>query len=85
MVNPLSLGQIVNNCNVKEGFLPNVMYREITLNVDGDDPPGSRRVLSLLPNINYEQLPYLKIVVLVATRKIHAGEELLATYFTLID
>lgn len=77
-VNPLSIGQIVNNANDA-----NVAYEELTLH-----PDTCHGILKLLPNVNYDNsggFQDLKIVPLIATRDIQQSEELFSTYFTLVQ
>jgi len=81
LVNPLNLGQIVNNSNPKAGFEANVAYQELTLWIE--ETPS--RILGLIPNANYEHMSSIRCVALVATKNIRAGEEVLATYFTLVE
>ena len=78
-VNPLSVGQIVNNHN--HNVQANVTYEEI--NIHSDRLPAS--ILSLLPNINYDTNynKIVRIIPLVAIRDIEKGEELYSTYFTI--
>ena len=77
-VNPLNIGQIVNNQSSQ--FKANVMYEELDIHCD-----SFVEVLSLLPNINYDSLHRdLRIVPLIATRDIQPGEELYSTYFSII-
>ncbi|XP_071519906.1 SET domain-containing protein 9-like isoform X5 [Panulirus ornatus] len=85
LVNPLNVGQYVNNQSV--GHSSNVAYQEMTIH-PGDVPLEERQYL---PNLWYsppEALPVmdlpLRIVGLVATRNIQKGEELLSDYFTII-
>ena len=81
LLNPLNLGQIVNNCNPKKGLEPNIVYQEVDIAYDS----WSHDKFSLLPNINYEMRGSVKVVALVATKTVTEGEELFATYFTLVD
>ena len=77
-VNPLNIGQIVNNQS--QDYQANVMYEEINIHLDKCED-----VLSLLPNINYDSfMKNLRLVPLIATRDIHTGEELYSTYFSII-
>ena len=78
-VNPLSVGQIVNNHN--HNVQANVTYEEI--NIHSDRLPAS--ILSLLPNINYDTNynKIVRIIPLVAIRDIEKDEELYSTYFTI--
>ena len=76
--NPLNIGQIVNNQS--SHFQANVMYEELNIHSD-----SCIDVLSLLPNINYDSVfKDLRLVPLIATRDIQAGEELYSTYFSII-
>ena len=65
----------------KAGFEPNVAYQEVTLHAKD----GHEDIFSLIPNVNYEPLPHIKCVALVATRTISENQEILATYFTLVS
>ena len=78
-VNPLNIGQIVNNQS--SIHKANVSYEEINL-----DSHTSQKILSLLPNINYESGigQHIRIVPLIALQDIHAGQELFSTYFSLV-
>ena len=77
-VNPLNIGQIVNNQSSQ--FKANVMYEELNIHSD-----SFLEVLSLLPNINYDSVVKdLRLVPLIATRDILTGEELYSTYFSII-
>ncbi len=82
LINPLNIGQIVNNCN-KE-FPANVAYHE--LNVHIDNFKTSHR--PFLPNVNYggntDDLK-VRIVPLIATKDIGQDEELFSTYFTIVN
>ena len=83
-VNPLNIGQIVNNH--KNGLEPpNVVYQE--LDIIHSEEQFSHHILPLLPNINYDfQLNHrIKLVPLVAVREINENQELFSSYFTLID
>ena len=82
-VNPLNIGQIVNNH--KTGVKPNVVYQE--LDIIHSEEQFSYYILPLLPNINYDfQLNHrIKLVPLVALREIDENQELFSSYFTLID
>ncbi|XP_065176255.1 SET domain-containing protein 9-like [Sycon ciliatum] len=89
-INPLSIGQIVNN-GTKDNPA-NVSYEEADLLVKF--PPAHRRYI---PNLNYEPLccspgeetdmtrVWVRIVGLVASRDISAGEEILSSYMTLVS
>lgn len=76
LVNPLACGQIVNNGGSKSS---NVSYCEIDLDL---------RMISLkqrkfVPNVLHsEPSQYLRMVVLVATKNIPEGEEVLSSYFS---
>ena len=78
-VNPLNIGQIVNNQS--SIHKASVSYEEINL-----DSQTSQKILILLPNINYESGigQYIRIVPLIALQDIHAGQELFSTYFSLV-
>ena len=82
LINPLNVGQIVNNCN-KE-FPANVAYHELDVHVDNFD--ASLR--PYLPNVNYGGNTVdlkVRIVPLIATKDIHQNEELFSTYFTIVN
>ncbi|XP_051542338.1 SET domain-containing protein 9 isoform X1 [Myxocyprinus asiaticus] len=78
-VNPLAVGQYVNNCSNE--MAANVCYQEF------DIPNGFPLELrQYLPNVNYRpdtQRP-LRCVVLVSLRDINIGEELLSNYYTIV-
>lgn len=79
-VNPLSVGQYVNNCSNERPA--NVCYQEY-------DVPESFPIelRQYLPNVNYShctQRP-LRCVVLVSLRDIRAGEELFSNYYTIVS
>ena len=88
-LNPLAVGQIVNNHTSKDGA--NVAYQELDL--DGNFPT---HLLQYIPNINFAPTPThdtyedddacnvapRRTVLLIATRDIYEGEELLSSYFT---
>ena len=78
-VNPLNIGQIVNNQSSTQKA--NISYEEISLN-----QKSCQKILSLLPNINYESgfQQHLRLVPLIAIDDINAGQELFSTYFSLI-
>lgn len=81
-VNPLNVGQFVNNENSVHGA--NVRYQEI--DVPLDFPLHLRKFWG---NINFESSAVdgerqLRIVVLLALRDIEEGEELFSSYFTVI-
>ena len=81
-VNPLNIGQFVNNGG-KEAC--NVAYLELDL---PDQFPLHLR--KFLPNVNFESSAIdgvrpLRLVVLVALRDIEQGEELLSSYFTILQ
>ena len=81
-VNPLNVGQFVNNENSSNPA--NVTYQEI--DVPLDFPLHLRKFWA---NINFESSAvdgekYLRVVVLLALRDIHQGEELFSSYFTVI-
>lgn len=82
-VNPLNVGQYVNNGSSK---LANVCYQEVDINLK-QFPLSLRK---FIPNVNYASVAQdgyrdLRLVVLVALRDISAGEELLSSYFTLVQ
>ena len=79
-VNPLNVGQIVNNAPSEEAV--NVSYHELDLDLETFDP--NLRVF--LPNVHYKSANqrYLRLVPLVAVRDIEAGEELYSSYFSII-
>ena len=76
LVNPLACGQIVNNGGKKQS---NVCYVEIDIDL---------RMISLkqrkfIPNVLHsEPNAYLRMVLLVATREIPEGQEVLSSYFS---
>ena len=81
-VNPLNIGQFVNNGG-KEAC--NVAYMELDL---PDQFPLSLR--KFLPNVHFESSAMdgvrpLRLVVLIAVRDIEEGEELLSSYFTILQ
>ena len=87
LINPLNLGQLVNHGHSKRGQVPNVAYQEFTFHCPDVLSPG---MMSLVPNLHYKGLEVpssqgLKGVALVATKTIHPGEEVMSTYFTLVD
>jgi len=82
-VNPLNVGQYVNNGSNKHA---NVCYQEV--DIDLNQFPLSLR--KFVPNVNYASVAHdgyrdLRLVLLVALRDICAGEELLSSYFTLVQ
>ena len=82
-VNPLNVGQYVNNAN--DEYPANVAYCE--LDVPSDFPVELR---CLLPNVNFEMIAIdgkrdLKMIALVTTTEICQGDELLSSYFTLVE
>ena len=95
VINPLNVGQIVNNANPKmPGHSANIAYQEINLRMGEttNDSLIEQRLLGLLPNAYYRndnldsQEPLtIRVVALVATTDINEGQELLATYFTLVN
>ena len=96
VANPLNIGQIVNNANIKiVGHSPNLSYYEITLSFGMNEESTFQNffILGLIPNAYYkrgtvenpEQPFIVKIVALVAIKDILEGDELLATYFTIIN
>ena len=82
IVNPLNVGQIVNNCN--KDFTSNVAYHEIDITVDNFNV----RLRPFFPNVNYggnsDDLN-VRIIPLIATKDIEQGEELFSTYFTIMN
>lgn len=79
--NPLGVGQIVNNEN--RHFSANVQYVECNL----PTCHLSRDHFRFLPNNTVEPgiPPFIRIIALVALRDIHCGEEILSSYFTIVD
>ena len=80
-MNPLNLGQIVNNCNGE--FSANVAYHELNVS----DKNFGFKLRPFLPNVNYsgnDEILSTKIVPLIATRDIGPGQELFSTYFTVL-
>ena len=79
-VNPLNIGQIVNNQGLDNKA--NVIYEELEIHSE-----TFVNVLSALPNINYDAQfnQTLKLVPLVALRDILPDEELFSSYFTIVD
>ncbi|XP_040581093.1 SET domain-containing protein 9 [Lepeophtheirus salmonis] len=77
--NPLNIGQLINNGGDKRA---NVTYTECNwdLNVNF-------RLNYLIPNVFYNHIHsnIIRIVPIVAVKEISVGEELLSTYFTLIE
>jgi len=89
-LNPLSIGQIVNNARIDsddylETVFPNVTYQEIFFICPTELPS---HLLQYLPYAHYSsQSPnatLLKMVVLIATRDIYKGEELYSSYISLV-
>ena len=80
-MNPLNVGQIVNNAPNEKAV--NVNYHELNLDLEAFDP--NLRVF--LPNVHFKSTNqrYLRIVPLVAIRDIEAGEELYSSYFSIVD
>ncbi|XP_077137518.1 SET domain-containing protein 9-like isoform X1 [Ranitomeya variabilis] len=79
-LNPLAVGQYVNNCSNEHAA--NISYQEF-------DVPESFPVelRQYIPNIRYShdvEGP-LRCVVLIALRDIRCGEELFSNYFTLVQ
>ena len=95
VVNPLNIGQIVNNCNPKiPGHLANLAYQEINIKFgeSKNDTFKDFTVLGLIPNAYYKNEDFdtqenlvVKAIVLVAIKDVQHGEELLTTYFTLVN
>jgi len=99
-LNPLSIGQFVNNAtmpskdNGHEGVMTrpaNVCYREISLRCPEEVEP---QWLQTLPYLHYDANAQhaimsgdrdLKVVALVATKDIFHGDELFSTYFTVVN
>lgn len=85
-VNPLNVGQYVNNRSRSSDN--NVVYQEsrLTIGEKGKDsfPVHLCKFLSnVWANPGNNCVP-LKLVPLVAVKEIHAGEEILSSYFTLV-
>ena len=80
-VNPLNVGQIVNNAPSEKDI--NVSYHELNLDLKSIDP----YLRIFLPNVHYKSSnqEYLRLVPLVAVRDIEAGEELFSSYFSIVD
>ena len=82
LVNPLNVGQIVNNCN--KDFTSNVAYHEIDVFIDN----FRLQLRPFLPTVNYggnsEDLK-VRIIPLIASKDIKEGQELFSTYFTIIN
>ena len=81
-VNPLNVGQYVNNEN--SAHSANVAYKEV--DIPGNFPLHLRKFLG---NINFESSAIdgekcLRVVVLLALRDIKEGEELFSSYFTVV-
>merc|ERR1711894_355983 len=83
-INPLAVGQYVNNQSKR--FPANVTYQEFDI---PDNFPF--HLLKYVPNIHYSpsteeinKIRLLRVIVLVSTRQINAGEELFSTYFTVV-
>ncbi|KAM8838939.1 SET domain-containing protein 9 isoform 1-T1 [Synchiropus picturatus] len=78
-LNPLAVGQYVNNCSNK--WPANVCYQEYDL---PEKFPIELR--KFIPNINYSQEMQrpIRCVVLVSLRDITAGEELFSNYYTIV-
>ena len=78
-VNPLSIGQIVNNHSSRHQA--NVAYEELNLEMNANSS-----ILALLPNVNYDPglKDVLRMVPLIATNDIHRDEELYSTYFSIV-
>ena len=79
--NPLNIGQYVNN----GGREANLAYTELDL--PADFPLHLRK---LLPSVNFagsgeEGELGLRVVALVAVREVAQGQELLSSYFTLVN
>ncbi|XP_002731242.1 SET domain-containing protein 9-like [Saccoglossus kowalevskii] len=83
LLNPLALGQYVNNQSKK--FPANVVYQEYDVT---DDFP--LHLMKYIPNIRYSsthhntETRFIRTVILVSTRDIKAGEEIFSTYFTMV-
>merc|ERR1719419_744729 len=81
-VNPLNVGQIVNNENTENQA--NVHYQELDIPLEFPLP-----LRKFWGNINFESSAVdgvrpLRVVVLIALRDIREGEELFSSYFTVI-
>ena len=95
VVNPLNIGQIVNNCNPKiPGHSANLAYQEIniTFGKSKNNTFKELMVLGLIPNVYYKNDVFdpqenviVKAIALVAIKDVQHGEEFLTTYFTLVD
>jgi len=82
-VNPINVGQFVNNGSSLRPA--NVCYAEIDL-----PPTFNLRLRKFVPNVNFASVSEdgersLKVVALVALRRITEGEELFSSYFTIIN
>lgn len=90
LLNPLSIGQYVNNANNE--FSPNVMYKELDIPLT-----FPLELFKYIPNVNFnppdfsdandddeskEQIIVVRSVLLLAVRDIKKGEELFSSYFT---
>ncbi|ESO06991.1 hypothetical protein HELRODRAFT_77053, partial [Helobdella robusta] len=78
-INPLAIGQYINNCTLTSD--QNVSYQEHTFS-----EKFPKDLLSFIPNCYYsgQVLPYRLTILLISTRDIFQGEELLSNYHTLI-
>ena len=95
LTNPLNVGQIVNNANPEiPGCSANLAYYEITLTFGEAETDMFKDylILGLIPNNYYKKETLnglepivVKVVALVAITDVQHGEELLTTYFTLVD
>ena len=82
MLNPLAVGQFVNNQT--RDCPANVAYQEV--NIPLSFPV---HLMRWTPNINYgprseHSRNFVRAVALVSTREINMGEELFSAYFTVV-
>ena len=81
-VNPLNIGQIVNNRPSEAKA--NVCYEELNLHYMGNED-----IVALLPNVPYGGLNVtsgcLRLVPLIATKDINCGDELYSSYFSVVE
>jgi len=95
-INPLNVGQYMNNQSLSQKN--NVIYQEcrVTLATEDDNDNGQmhtrlhKDLFRFLPNVwsdpvNCKWPLTLRLVPLIATRNISDGEELLSSYFTVIQ
>ena len=80
-VNPLNVGQIVNNAPSEQAV--NVSYHELSLDMEDFDP----NLRLFLPNAHFSSVNqrYLRLVPLVALRDIEVGEEIYSSYFSVVE